>query len=97
MTMHFNIGEAKAQLSKLIDAAVRGEEVVIDHAGKPRVKLVPVPLGNDDAVERRARREAFLSKWQHAFDGVDTSVEGLKAERQYSAWRREAYGMDDPR
>ena len=28
MTRHFNVGEAKAQLSKLIDAAVRGEESV---------------------------------------------------------------------
>lgn len=36
-----NTYEAKAQLSKLIEAAMRGEEVVISKAGKPMVKLVP--------------------------------------------------------
>jgi prevent-host-death family protein len=97
MTKHFNVGEAKAQLSKLIDAAVRGEDVVIDHAGKPRVRLVPV---EDVAIEElariRAKREAFIGSWKGAFEGYDTSVEGLKAERQYSPWRRAAFGMDDP-
>lgn len=96
MTKHFNVGEAKAQLSKLIDAAVRGEDVIIDHAGKPRVKLVPVPEAVDEERERIVtKRLAFIEKWKNAFDGYDTSVEALKAERQYSPWRRAAYGMDD--
>jgi prevent-host-death family protein len=33
--------EAKSQLSKLVDAALAGEEVVIARAGKPAVRLVP--------------------------------------------------------
>jgi prevent-host-death family protein len=37
-----NVYEAKTQLSKLIDRAVAGEEVVISRAGKPMVRLVPV-------------------------------------------------------
>ena len=32
--------EAKTQLSKLVEAALRGEEVVIANRGKPVVKLV---------------------------------------------------------
>lgn len=36
-----NIHEAKTQLSKLIAAAERGEEVIIARAGKPAVKIVP--------------------------------------------------------
>ncbi len=36
-----NIAEAKAQLSKLIDKALAGEEVVISKHGKPQVRLVP--------------------------------------------------------
>lgn len=32
---------AKAQLSKLIEKALQGEEVIIGKAGKPMVKLVP--------------------------------------------------------
>jgi prevent-host-death family protein len=34
--------EAKTQLSRLVDAALAGEEVVIARAGKPAVRLVPV-------------------------------------------------------
>ncbi len=35
-----NIHSAKTQLSKLIEAAERGEEVIIARAGKPVAKLV---------------------------------------------------------
>jgi prevent-host-death family protein len=38
----FNIHEAKTQFSRLVDAVVRGEEVVIAKAGKPAVRLVPM-------------------------------------------------------
>jgi prevent-host-death family protein len=46
-----NVHQAKTQLSKLIDAALRGEEVVIARNGVPAVKLVPVE------PKRRRRRE----------------------------------------
>ncbi len=36
-----NIHEAKSQLSKLIDKAEKGEEVIIGRAGKPVARLVP--------------------------------------------------------
>jgi prevent-host-death family protein len=38
-----NVYEAKTQLSRLIDRALAGEDVVISRAGKPMVRLVPVP------------------------------------------------------
>ena len=38
-----NVYEAKTQLSRLIDRALAGEDVVIARAGKPMVRLVPVP------------------------------------------------------
>jgi prevent-host-death family protein len=37
-----NIHDAKTNLSRLIEKALAGEEVVIAKAGKPLVKLVPV-------------------------------------------------------
>ncbi len=40
MSLH-NIHQAKSQLSKLIEQAERGEEVIIAKAGKPVAKLVP--------------------------------------------------------
>ena len=39
-----NIHEAKSQLSRLIEAVVSGEEVIIAKAGTPLVRLVSVDL-----------------------------------------------------
>ena len=41
MAIH-NVADAKAHLSQLLDAALKGEEVVVARAGKPLVRLVPV-------------------------------------------------------
>lgn len=40
MTITLNIAEAKAKLSALIEAAERGEEVVLARAGKPVARIV---------------------------------------------------------
>jgi len=45
-----NMHEAKTQLSRLVERALAGEEVVIARAGKPLVRLVPV-------VEEKPRRQ----------------------------------------
>jgi prevent-host-death family protein len=37
-----NLHAAKTHLSRLVDQAVGGEEVIIAKAGKPMVRLVPV-------------------------------------------------------
>lgn len=37
-----NIHAAKTQLSRLVDAAAAGQEIVIARAGKPVAKLVPL-------------------------------------------------------
>lgn len=41
--MRVTVHAAKTNLSKLIDAALSGEEVVIAKGQKPAVKLVPIP------------------------------------------------------
>jgi prevent-host-death family protein len=46
-----NLHAAKTTLSRLVDEAVGGEEIVIAKAGKPMVRLVP--------VEHRSRRGGF--------------------------------------
>jgi prevent-host-death family protein len=37
-----NIHDAKSRLSKLIEKAINGEEVIIAKAGRPVVRLVPI-------------------------------------------------------
>jgi len=46
----FNIAEAKAHLSELVDKALLGEEIVIARGNKPLLKLVPL---KDSKKERR--------------------------------------------
>lgn len=60
-----NIHAAKTQLSKLLDAAAAGEEVIIAKAGKPVAKLVPI----DRALE--PRRLGILDGKIHVPDDFD--------------------------
>jgi prevent-host-death family protein len=41
MSHSVNLYEAKTQLSRLVERAARGEEIVIAKSGKPMAKLVP--------------------------------------------------------
>ncbi|MGS4944766.1 type II toxin-antitoxin system Phd/YefM family antitoxin [Meridianimarinicoccus sp. RP-17] len=43
--MQINVHTAKTQLSKLIDAALAGEEVIIAKGARPVVRLVAIPQG----------------------------------------------------
>jgi prevent-host-death family protein len=56
-----NVHAAKTQLSRLIDEAVKGEEVIIAKAGRPVVRLVPVDKELEEMAERRRRS---LGSWK---------------------------------
>jgi len=45
MTGMVNIYDAKTNLSKRVDRAAAGEEIIIANAGKPKAKLVPYRPG----------------------------------------------------
>jgi prevent-host-death family protein len=45
MTKVFNLYDAKARLSSLVEEAAAGAEIVIAKAGVPRARLVPLPKG----------------------------------------------------
>jgi prevent-host-death family protein len=61
-----NMHEAKTQLSRLVDAALAGEEVVIARAGKPAVRLVPVeePLPRRQFGVLRGKVWAAPDAWE---------------------------------
>jgi prevent-host-death family protein len=72
MATTLNLYDAKTQLSKLVDRAAAGEEIVIAKAGKPMAKLVP--LG------RRPLRSGLLGgKVRMADDFDDTPEEIIRA------------------
>jgi prevent-host-death family protein len=54
-----NIYEAKTSLSRLVDAALSGEEVVIARAGKALVRLVP--CRDEDRPRRPGRAKVWMS------------------------------------
>ncbi len=68
-----NLNEAKANLSRLVDAAAAGEEIIIAKAGKPMVRLAP--------IENLAPRQPGIAKGRLN----DAFFEPLP-ERELSAW-----------
>ncbi len=56
----YNIHEAKSQLSKLIDAMLRGETVIIAKAGKPVAVLGPLRAAGPKRVRGVLRGQIKL-------------------------------------
>jgi prevent-host-death family protein len=72
MATTVNLYEAKTQLSKLVDRAAAGEEIVIAKAGKPMAKLI--------ALGRKPLRSGLLKgKAWMADDFDDTPQEIIRA------------------
>lgn len=66
-----NMHEAKSKLSQLVEAASRGDEVIIAKAGKPIVQLVPYK------PKKKRIKGAYkgLIKMQDDFDSPETNKE----------------------
>lgn len=75
--MLVNIHEAKTHLSRLVQRAAEGEEIIIGRAGKPVAKLVPYE-------PRKEARQLGLMKGMITFlpgyDEADEEIERLFEE-----------------
>jgi len=60
-----NVHAAKSQLSRLLDAAAAGEEVIIAKAGKPIAKLVAIEQ------QKKRRKLGTLAGQFHVPDDFD--------------------------
>ncbi len=75
-----NMHAAKTHLSKLVERAEGGEEIVISRAGKPAAKLVPMP--------RLATGKRKLGGWEGKvwmapdFDEFDKEIERMFEESE---------------
>jgi prevent-host-death family protein len=65
MSVLVNVHAAKTQLSRLLDAAAAGEEVIIAKAGKPVARLVPI------TAVKQPRRLGTLAGKLHVPDDFD--------------------------
>lgn len=62
--VHFNMHDAKTHLSRIIERVENGEEVIIDRAGTPVAKIVPlVHRVNRTAVGSLAGRLDLSGDW----------------------------------
>jgi prevent-host-death family protein len=69
-----NIHEAKAQLSRLIERALAGEEVQIARSGEPLVRLVPIQLDTQPRQSGQLRGKLWIAD---DFDAPDAEIERL--------------------
>lgn len=72
--MQTNMHEAKSKLSKLVESALNGEEVIIAKAGKPAVRLVPYT----EKAKRKFGRFKGQISISEEFDSPATSDEIAK-------------------
>jgi prevent-host-death family protein len=70
-----NMHEAKTELSRLVERALAGEDIVIARAGVPVVRLVP--------VQRSTQRK--LGQWKGRVKFADDFNEPLPPE-ELAAW-----------
>jgi len=80
MSVTANIHDAKTTLSKLIERAMAGEEVIIARAGKPMVRLTPVqppkPKGRKRGILGAMKGEFKLQPgWDSA--EIDKEIEEI--------------------
>jgi prevent-host-death family protein len=60
MTETINIHRAKRTLSRLVERALAGEDVVIARNGEPLVRLVPVPKTRKPRVPGRGKGKIWI-------------------------------------
>ncbi|ESY77345.1 type II toxin-antitoxin system prevent-host-death family antitoxin [Mesorhizobium opportunistum] len=75
-----NIHNAKANLSRLIDRAAKGEPFIIAKAGKPLVKVVSI----NQPASAQARRIDFMAGQFSVPDDFDRMGDG-QIEQQFDA------------
>ena len=66
--MQVNMHEAKTQLSKLVERATNGEEIVIAKAGVPQVKLVAVAATTKSRAPGLLRGQIWIADNFDEFD-----------------------------
>jgi|Tabmets5t2r1_1033131.scaffolds.fasta_scaffold38154_3 prevent-host-death family protein len=67
----FNIHEAKTQLSRLVERAAAGEEIIISKAGRPVARLGPLPRATTPRKPGRWRGQVRIL---HDFDELPPEV-----------------------
>ncbi len=71
-----NMHQAKTTLSRLVERALAGEEVIIARNGKPLVRLVPIPTKVEPRVPGRSKGGVWISP---DFELTDEEIDDFEA------------------
>jgi prevent-host-death family protein len=71
VTEFVNMHQAKTSLSRLVERALAGEEVIIARNGRPLVQLVPVRGKREPRVPGRGRGKIWISP---EFEFTDSEI-----------------------
>ena len=73
---HYNMHDAKTHLSRIIERVERGEEIVIDRAGVPVARVVPlVRRVNRTAVGSLAGQVDLSGDWDSAHTNAEIAAD----------------------
>jgi prevent-host-death family protein len=61
MTEVVNMHQAKTSLSRLVERALAGEDVVIARNGQPLVRLVPIPQKREPRIPGRMKGKIWIA------------------------------------
>jgi prevent-host-death family protein len=78
MAQTVNVHEAKTHLSRLLEAASRGEDVVIARNGEPIARLVPYSTARRSPGAARGRGRLTAAFFEDLPDTVLREFEGLR-------------------
>ncbi len=89
MTITMNIAEAKAKLSALIEAAERGEEVIIARNGIPVARL--------DSMKPMFHRKPGILRDKYGWTGPSPGIEAFAPDPEDAEWADKPLlpGIDD--
>ena len=74
--VHYNMHDAKTHLSRIIERVERGEEVIIDRAGVPVAKVVPlVRRVNRTAIGSLAGQVDLSDEWDSPQTNAEISAD----------------------
>ena len=74
MTETVNMHQAKSSLSRLVERALAGEDVIIARNGQPLVRLVPVPKERKPRVPGKGKGKMWVGP---DFEFTDAEIEEL--------------------
>ena len=80
-----NLCEARTQFSRLVNAAAKGEEIIIAKAGKPTARLVSLSTGADVVVSGDVLADPEVAELGLRREPVEAALKGF--EESFELWR----------